>query len=73
MHGKETSPITDDGSNEERITLKEQEVDVNKRTVAKEAVSVGKKTVTDQETVKADLKDENIVVDRNADSKKNRR
>lgn len=64
MHGKATGPITGDGCNEERITLREEEVDVNKRTVAKEAVSVGKKVVTDHETVKANLKEEKIVVDR---------
>ncbi len=73
MHDKATSPITGDGSNEERITLKEQVPDVNKRTVAKEAASIGKRTVTDHETVNADLKDEKIVVDRNVDSKKSRR
>jgi uncharacterized protein (TIGR02271 family) len=73
MHGKATSPITGDASSEERITLKDEVVDVNKRTVAKEAASIGKKTVTDHETVDADLKDEKIVVDRNADSKTNRR
>ncbi len=73
MHGKATGPITGHGSSEERITLTEEEVDVNKRTVAKEAVNVGKKTVTDHKTVKADLKDEKIVVDRNAGPPKNRR
>lgn len=64
MHGKATGPITGDCCNEKRITLREEEVDVNKRTVGKEAVSVGKKVVTDHETVKANLKDEKIVVDR---------
>ncbi len=73
MHGKATGPITGDGSSEERITLREQEVDVNKRTVAKEGVSVGKKTVTDHKTVTADLKDENIVVQRNDESRRDRR
>ena len=48
---------------EERITLREEEVDVSKRTVAKEAVAVGKRTVTGTETVDANLKEEEIVVE----------
>ncbi len=62
MHGQATGPIGD-SSEEERIMLKEEKVDVNKRTVAKEAVSVGKRTVTGTETVDADLKKERIVVE----------
>lgn len=62
LHGEATGPIGD-SHEEERITLKEEKVDVNKRAVAKEAVSVGKRTVTGTQTVDADLKKEHIVVD----------
>jgi uncharacterized protein (TIGR02271 family) len=65
MHGEATGPIRG-GNEEERIVLKEEKADVNKRTVAREAVSVGKRTVTDTERVDADLKKENIVVDGDA-------
>ena len=72
LAGQATGPITGKGGDEERILLKEEKVDVNKRTVAKEAVSVGKKTVTGNETVGVKLKEEKIVVDRDG-SKNNRR
>ncbi len=71
LNDRAAGPITGRGTEEERITLKEEEVDVNKRTVAKEAVQVGKRTVTDHETVEASVKEENIVVDRDASTKKN--
>ncbi|QDT14018.1 DUF2382 domain-containing protein [Alienimonas californiensis] len=62
LRGEDAGAIT--GANEEeRITLREEEVDVNKRTVAKEAVAVGKRTVTETESVDADLKEEEIVVE----------
>ena len=62
VQGEAAGPIT--GATEsERITLKEEVVDVNKKTVAKEEVEIGKRTVTDSETVKAELKEEEIVVD----------
>ena len=38
-------------------------MDVSKKTVAKEAVAVGKRTVTGTESVDADLKEEEIVVE----------
>ena len=62
LHGEASGPITG-GTEEERITLREEEVDVNKKTVAKEAVAVGKRTVTDTESVDANLKEEEIVVE----------
>ncbi len=62
MHGQ-TAGAIGDSSDEERILLQEEKVDVNKRTVAKEAVSVGKRTVTGTQTVDADLKKEHIVVE----------
>lgn len=65
LHGREAEPIRsgDRNKEEERIVLKEEKADVNKRTVAREAVAVGKRTVTDTESVDADLKKENIVVE----------
>ena len=66
LHGQETGAITGTGTQEERIVLNEEEVDVNKKTVAKEAVAVGKKTVTGTETVSANLKEEEIVVEQDA-------
>ena len=65
LHGEDAGPITG-GTEEERVVLKEEEVDVSKKTVAKEAVAVGKKTVAGTETVTADLKEEEIVVDKAA-------
>ena len=62
LHGKKAGPITG-GNEEERITLREEEVDVDKKTVAKEAVAVGKRTVTGTEEVDANLKEEEIVVE----------
>ena len=69
LDGRAAGPIGDVGTKEERITLKEEQVDVNKRTVAKEAVQVGKRTVTDHKAVEANLKEENIVVDRNTSTR----
>ena len=66
LQGQETGPITGSGTQEERIVLNEEEVDVSKKTVAKEAVAVGKKTVAGTESVTADLKEEEIVVDKAA-------
>lgn len=60
----------DTGTQEQRITLNEEVVDVNKKTVAKEAVKVGKKTVTDTKKVDVELKEEEIVVDKNRKTKK---
>jgi uncharacterized protein (TIGR02271 family) len=62
LHGKETDPIRG-GSSEERVVLKEEQVDVSKRTVGKEAVRVGKRTVTENQPVDAEVKKEDIVVD----------
>lgn len=70
MHGQAAGPITGSGTEKERILLREEEIDVNKRTVAKEAVQVGKRTVTDQKTVNAELKEEKIVVDRDSSTTK---
>jgi uncharacterized protein (TIGR02271 family) len=67
MYGRDTNPIEGD-TEEERILLKEEKADVKKRTVAREAVNVGKRTVTDTETVDADLKREDIVIDDDTDS-----
>lgn len=71
LDGQTAAPITGDGTEEERILLKEEQVDVNKKTVAKEAVAVGKRTVAGTETVDAKLKEEKIQVDRSG--KTNRR
>lgn len=57
-------PIRDTSTEEERITLRQEEVDIDKRTVAKEAVEVGKREVHDTREVEAELKEEHIVVDR---------
>ena len=65
LSGQTAGPITG-GTEEERITLKQEEVDVSKKTVAKEAVSVGKRTVEGREVVDADLKEEEIVVEQTA-------
>ena len=62
LHGKETDPIRGDDK-EERVVLKEEHVDVNKRTVGKEAARVGKRTVTENQPVEEELKKERIVVD----------
>lgn len=63
LDGEACDPISGK-TEEERITLREEHVDVNKKTVAKEAVAVGKRTVEDTEHVSADLKKEKIVIDR---------
>ena len=63
MHGKAASPIGK-GTEAERVVLKEEVADVNKRTVAKEAVAVGKRTVEDTKKVGAKLKEEEVVVER---------
>lgn len=47
-----------------RIPVSEEHVDVEKRTVAKENVKVGKRAVQDTESVDADLKKERVKVDR---------
>jgi len=69
LHGHETDPI-EGGTEEERILLKEEKADVKKRTVAREAVNIGKRTVADTETVEADLKKEDIVVEDDAASRR---
>lgn len=63
MDGRETGPIRG-GTEEERIVLKQEEVDVSKRTVAKEAVAVGKRTVGGTQTIDAELKEEEIHVEK---------
>ena len=65
LHGESSGSITG-GTEEERITLREEEVDVSKKTIDKEAVAVGKRTVTGTESVDADLKEEEIVVEQTA-------
>ncbi len=65
LHGENAGAITGE-TEEERITLREEEVDVSKKTIAKEAVSVGKRTVTGTEKVAAELKEEEIVVEKAA-------
>lgn len=68
MHGKAAAPIS--GKSEtERVTLREEVVDVNKRTVAKEAVAVGKRTVEGNQKVGAKLREEEIVVKRDDKTK----
>lgn len=62
--------ITGEACEEERIPLREEVVDVKKKTVTKEAVKVGKRTVTDHKTVDVDLKEEEIVVENPKRSKK---
>ena len=66
LHGKASGPITGSGTHEERIVLNEEVADIDKKTVAKEAVQVGKRTVTGSESVTAKLKEEKIVVDKDA-------
>ena len=61
-HGEAAGPISGQAETE-RITLKEEVVDVDKKTIAKEEVAIGKRTVTDSQTVQAELKEEEIVVD----------
>jgi uncharacterized protein (TIGR02271 family) len=73
LHGKETAPIRGDDSGEERVVLKEEQVDVNKRTIGKEAARVGKRTVTENQPVEAELKKERIVVDDEAKRRGNRK
>ena len=63
---REAKGTIGDGAAEQHVTLREEVADVNKRTVAKEAVSIGKKTVRDDVKVQTELKEEKIVVDRNA-------
>lgn len=72
LDGQSASAITGSGTEEERILLKEEQVDVDKRTVAKEAVAVGKRTVTDSKSVDATLKEEKVTVDRNDAKSRNR-
>ena len=73
LHGKSTGPITGNGTSEQRVVLREEEVDVTKKTVAKEAVSVGKRTVTGHEHVGADLKEEEIVVEKDGTARTDKR
>ena len=63
VSGRAAGPITGEGTEEIRVPLREEEVDVHKRTVAKEEVEVDKRTVTGTKHVDADLKEEEIVVE----------
>lgn len=63
LSGESARGIDDDATEEERIVLREEEVDVNKRTVNKEAVKVGKRTVRDTDSVDVELKEEEIKVE----------
>lgn len=51
------------GSGEIRVPLHEEEAVVDKRPVVKEEVVIGKRTVTDEKTVEADVRREEIDVD----------
>lgn len=62
LHGQEVGEIGS-GTEEERIRLREEEVNVGKRTVGKEAVKVGKRTTTEKKPVDVELKEEEIVVE----------
>lgn len=68
LHGRDADPIHG-GTEEERIVLNEEKADVKKRTVAREAVAVGKRTVSGTDSVEADLKKEEIVVEGDAKSR----
>jgi len=63
LSGESARGIDDDACEEERIVLREEEVDVNKRTVDKEAVKVGKRTVRDVDSVDVELREEEIKVE----------
>lgn len=63
LHGEEGGAIGTETSEEERIPLREEQVDVSKRTVGKEAVKVGKRTVTDTQPVEEQVREEDIVVE----------
>lgn len=63
LHGEEGGEIGVGTTEEERIPLKQEEVDVSKRTVGKEAVKVGKRTVTDTQPVEEQVREEEIVVE----------
>ena len=70
LNEQEVGSIKDRSGSEERITLREEQVDISKRTVAKEAVSVGKRKVTDTKNVDVELTEEEIVVDRDVKNRK---
>jgi uncharacterized protein (TIGR02271 family) len=57
------------GAEEVKVQLTEEHVTAAKETVLKEEVSVGKKTVTEQKTVGADLKKEELVVEEEGTAK----
>jgi len=63
LSGESAGAIDEDGCEEERIVLREEEVEVNKHTVDKEAVKVGKRTVKDVDSVDVELKEEEIKVE----------
>ncbi len=61
------------GEEEISVPLMAEEVVTEKHAVAKEEVVIGKKTVSEQKTVEADLKKERIDVDRDVNSSRDRR
>ncbi len=61
--------LTHDAAETIKVPLSAEKVVVSKDTVVKEEVSVGKKKVAGQETVTADLKREELVVDQDMKSK----
>ena len=67
---RETGSVIGDGTDEQRVTLREEVAQVNKKTVAKEAVSIGKKEVHNDVKIQTELKEEKIVVDRTTRDKK---
>lgn len=64
---RSTGSIDESANEEEVVTLKEERPVVQKETVATEKVNVGKRTVQETETVSADLRKEEIDVDRDTD------
>ena len=67
--GQPTTGGIGTGKEEIRIPVSEEQVNVQKQTVAKEEVSVGKRKVTGTERVSEDLKKEEIKVETKGDAK----
>ena len=67
---RETGAAIGDGTKEQRVILREEVAAVNKKTIEKEAVSLGKKTVANYVKIQAELKEEKIVVDGQTRDKK---
>jgi len=67
VSGHATTGETIHAGEEIRIPVREEEVHVSKQTVAKEEVSVGKRVVTGTEHVAADVRKEQVKIEREGD------